>query len=86
MTSHAIHDSAYSWARLALSVLIASIGTVGIWAIVMVMPAMQAEYAVGRGDVSLPFTVTMIGFAFGASSPRNASYHRISLDMTTPAP
>lgn len=65
MTSHPIHDSAYSWFRLAISVIIASIGTVGIWAIVMVMPAMQAEYDVGRGDVSLPFTVTMIGFAFG---------------------
>ncbi len=43
MTSHPIHDSGYSWFRLAISVVIASIGTVGIWAIVMVMPAMQAE-------------------------------------------
>jgi len=65
MITHPVHDSAYSWFRLAVSVLIASIGTVGIWAIVMVMPAMQAEYGVGRGDASLPFTITMIGFAFG---------------------
>ncbi len=65
MTAHPIHDSTYSWFRLAISVVIASIGTVGIWAIVMVMPAMQAEYGVGRGDASLPFTITMVGFAFG---------------------
>lgn len=65
MNAHPIHDSAYSWLRLAISVAIASVGTVGIWAIVMVMPAMQAEYGVGRGDASLPFTITMIGFAFG---------------------
>lgn len=60
-----LHDTKYSWFRLLLSVLIALIGNVGMWAIVMVMPAMQAELGVDRGDISLPYTATMVGFALG---------------------
>jgi len=60
-----IHDSRYSWVRLLLSVLIALIGNVGMWAVVMVMPAMQTELGVDRGEISLPYTTTMVGFALG---------------------
>ena len=58
-------DSGYAWLYLALSVLIGAIGTVGIWAVVVVIPAVQAEFAVDRATASLPYTFTMIGFAFG---------------------
>ncbi len=58
-------DSRYSWTRLAVSLLIATIGNVGMWAIIVIMPAMQAEFQTARADASLPYTLTMIGFALG---------------------
>ncbi|WP_163846430.1 MFS transporter [Pseudooceanicola aestuarii] len=61
-------DSRYSWARLALSLLIAVVGNAGMWSAVVVMPAVQAEFATGRGEASLPYTLTMIGFALGNMS------------------
>lgn len=59
------HDSAYSWLRLAICVLIATIGNVGMWSVVVVLPAVQAEFGVDRGGASLPYTTTMVGFAVG---------------------
>ncbi|SEM23231.1 Sugar phosphate permease [Roseovarius azorensis] len=61
----AILDSRYAWTRLALSLVIATVGSAGIWSIVVVMPAIQADFGVARGDVSLPYTLTMLGFALG---------------------
>jgi MFS family permease len=58
-------DSAYSWRRLAISMLIATIGNVGMWAVVVVLPAVQAEFAVERGEASIPFSFSMVGFAIG---------------------
>lgn len=60
-----IHDSLYSWTRLAITLLIACIGNVGIWAIIVIMPDMQAEFGIGRADSALPYTMTMIGFGLG---------------------
>ena len=36
-----------------------------MWAIIVILPAMQTEFGVARDDASLPYTVTMIGFALG---------------------
>lgn len=58
-------DSRYSWNRLALSLGMATVGNVGMWSIIVVMPAVQAEFGGGRGDASLPYTLTMVGFALG---------------------
>ncbi|MEM7522508.1 MAG: MFS transporter [Pseudomonadota bacterium] len=58
-------DSAYSWFRLAVTLLIATIGSVGIWAYISVLPAVEAEFATGRGASSAPYAVTMLGFACG---------------------
>ncbi len=58
-------DSTYSWARLAVSVLVATIGGVGLWAVVVVLPAVQSEFGIDRADASLPYTMTMLGFAVG---------------------
>jgi MFS family permease len=58
-------DSRYSWGRLAVSMLIATIGNVGMWAVVVVLPAVQAEFGVERGDATIPYSLTMIGFALG---------------------
>ncbi len=65
MTASDIHDSAYSWIRLAITLLIATVGNVGIWAVIVILPAVQAEFGVDRADASLPYTATMVGFALG---------------------
>jgi len=59
-------DSAYAWLRLATSVLIGTVGSVGMWAYVVALPAVQADFGVARADASLPYTLAMIGFGFGA--------------------
>ena len=61
----ALLDSRYAWTRLAVSLAIAMIGNVGMWSIIVVMPAMQAEFGVDRAAASMPYTLTMIGFALG---------------------
>lgn len=63
--AHADIDGAYAWTRLAISVLLGAIGGVGMWAVVVVLPTVQAEFGVDRADASLPYTATMIGFALG---------------------
>ena len=58
-------DSSYAWFRLAVSVLLSAIGGVGMWSVVVALPAVQAEFGSARGAASLPFTLTMIGFGLG---------------------
>src|SRR5918993_544986 len=57
-------DTPYAWLRLALSLLASTIGGIGMWSVVVVLPAVQAEFGVARGEASLPYTMTMLGFAF----------------------
>lgn len=58
-------DSPYAWFRLAVAMVLSTIGGVGMWSVVVALPAVQAEFAVARAGASLPFTLTMIGFAIG---------------------
>jgi MFS family permease len=58
-------DSPYAWCRLAISILLSTIGGVGMWSVVVALPAVQAEFHAERGAASLPFTLTMIGFGVG---------------------
>ncbi len=58
-------DSGQAWVRLALALLIGSIGSVGLWSVVVVLPVVQAEFGASRGAVSLAFTLTMLGFGLG---------------------
>ena len=58
-------DGPYAWRRLAISLLIGTIGNVGMWAVIMVLPAVSAEFGGTRADASLPYTLTMAGFAAG---------------------
>jgi MFS family permease len=50
---------------LVLALLIASIGAVGMWAVVVVLPTVQTEFAASRGAVSLATTMIFMGFGFG---------------------
>ena len=58
-------DSRASWARLGLLLLVSSIGGVGMWSVVVTLPAVQAEFGVARAGAALPYTLTMLGFAAG---------------------
>lgn len=58
-------DGPYAWLRLATSLAISTIGSVGMWTAVVVLPAVQAEFAVSRADASLPYTVSMLCFVVG---------------------
>jgi MFS family permease len=58
-------DSGQAWVRLALALVIGSIGSVGMWSVVVVLPVVQAEFGASRGAVSLAFTLTMLGFGLG---------------------
>ncbi len=58
-------DGAYAWLRLGLSIAFATLGGVGMWAVIVVLPAVQTEFGVDRAGASLPYTATMIGFALG---------------------
>ncbi len=61
----AVPDSAQAWFRLAATMLISTIGGVGMWSVVVSLPAVQAEFAVPRAEATLPFTLAMVGFALG---------------------
>ncbi|NDW45343.1 CynX/NimT family MFS transporter [Ruegeria sp. PrR005] len=63
--THPVHDSAYSWFRLAITLAIAAVSSAGMWAVIVVMPAIEAQFGTGRAASTMPYTLTMIGFAFG---------------------
>lgn len=58
-------DSRQAWMRLVIALAIGSIGAVGMWAVVVVIPVVQAEFSATRGAVSLAFTLMMFGFGLG---------------------
>ena len=65
MTAASTLDSRSSWIRLALSLTIGLVGNVGMWAIIVILPAVETEFGVDRAEASLPYTLTMVGFALG---------------------
>ncbi|HKM63230.1 MAG TPA: MFS transporter [Acidisphaera sp.] len=68
MTADAGHsdiDGPRAWFRLAVLLALATIGNVGMWSIVVTLPAVQTEFGLDRGEASLPYTLTMIGFGIG---------------------
>jgi MFS family permease len=64
-TVYAGVDSPQAWWRLVAAVVLSTIGGAGMWSVPVVLPAVQAEFGVARADASLPYTLAMIGFAFG---------------------
>src|SRR4051794_37663858 len=58
-------DSSYAWWRLAASLAASTIGGIGLWSAVILLPAIQAEFGVGRAGASAPHTATLVGFAIG---------------------
>ena len=60
-----VHDSPYSWFRLAITLIIAVFANTGMWAVITIMPSLEADFDTSRSVTSLPFTLNMIGFALG---------------------
>jgi MFS family permease len=58
-------DSPTAWRRLGVAVAVSTIGSVGMWSMPVALPYLQADFAIARADASLPYTLTMMGFAFG---------------------
>jgi len=67
MTTASQHepDSNYSWFRLMISLVLSTVGGVGLWLVVVVIPVIEREFGVDRAGASLPYTATFVGFALG---------------------
>ena len=53
---HEAIESPYAWMRLAVSLLLMTIGGSGMYSVTVVLPRIQAEFGVARADASLPYT------------------------------
>jgi len=58
-------ESPYAWLRLVVALALATVGGVGMWSLVVALPAIQAEFGVDRATATLPYTLAMAGFACG---------------------
>jgi MFS family permease len=58
-------DSAYAWWRLVASMVMSSIGGVGLWSSVVLLTEAETHFDIDRGDASLPYTAVMTGIMFG---------------------
>jgi len=65
VVSNAQPESPYAWLRLAASLALMTLGGVGMYGVIVALPAVQAEFGVARADASLPYTLTMLGFGIG---------------------
>jgi len=58
-------DSRAAWVRLGIALVIGSLGSVGMWSVVVVIPTVQTEFGATRAAASLAFTCAMLGFGIG---------------------
>ena len=47
-------DSAYAWLRLAIAIALGTIGSVGMWSFVVVLPAVQADFGIAAARRRCP--------------------------------
>jgi len=60
-----VPDSPAAWRRLAFALGIGALGSVGMWSIVVALPVVQSTFSASRAEVSVAFTMAMLGFGFG---------------------
>lgn len=58
-------DSRYAFKRLLVALAAMLMGSSSMFVVAVVLPQVQAEFGVSRADVSLPYTLLMIGFGIG---------------------
>jgi len=61
----AVIDAPAAWWRLVATLTMATLGGVGMWSVVVALPAVQADFGVDRSGASFPYTLTMVGFGLG---------------------
>ena len=54
-----------AWLRLLAALAASAVGGVGMWSVVVVLPAVQADLQISRGDASFAYTLNALGFGFG---------------------
>jgi MFS family permease len=65
MSGLSLLDSRTAWLRLLSALALSTLGGVGMWSVVVALPAVQADFGVDRAAASLPYTLTMVGFGLG---------------------
>ncbi|MDA9450856.1 MFS transporter [Bradyrhizobium sp. CCBAU 11430] len=58
-------ENFYSWIRLTVSMALSTLGCVGMWSLVVALPAVQADFNAPRAEATLPYTLAIIGFMIG---------------------
>jgi MFS family permease len=58
-------ENSYCWIRLAVSIALSTLGCVGMWSLVVALPAVQADFNAPRAEAALPYTFAIVGFMVG---------------------
>jgi MFS family permease len=58
-------DSSHATRRLLITLALMTLGNASMYVMAVVLPAVQAEFGVGRGNASFPYTLMMLGFGLG---------------------
>ncbi|MBT6427425.1 MAG: MFS transporter [Rhodospirillaceae bacterium] len=58
-------EPAYAYIRLAAALTLMTLGTVGMYAVVVALKPIATEFGTSRSSVSMAYAVTMIGFGLG---------------------
>ena len=58
-------DGRRAWMRVVAALALGAVGCTGMWSPMVVLPAIQAEFGVSRGDAALPYMLAMVGFGLG---------------------
>ncbi len=58
-------DRGPAFLRLALAVSAAGVVNIGLWIVVLILPNLQSDFGIERGEASLAYSAAMAGFAVG---------------------
>src|SRR5262249_62383711 len=58
-------ESPFAWLRLVAAVVLGTIGSVGIWSVPVVLPAVQGEVGIARRGASLALSLAGLWFSLG---------------------
>ena len=58
-------DSVSAWCRLGVVLVMSVVVGVGMWSIVVILPAVQIDLDLTRSQASLPYVFTMMGYGLG---------------------
>jgi MFS family permease len=58
-------DSPYAAARLAVTIVLMTLGALGMYGVSVVLPEVQRDFGITRADASIPYSLLMLGFGVG---------------------